>query len=400
MINEQWRLRLSGILLVVIGLGNNVLPAAIQRIAGVDYLVVAIASLCAIVAIRFKRSTVQPIAFVTVVGFLTIVAIGITSISVEGYTAAKLSGFLIALVLIVIPQLLPETSELRSSAITTMIVLTGITSVALLMVGEYTLSGRVSVWNMSPIGVARSGGVLASVGIAITLWPKVGMKGRFAGTVMVAVGLFAAALTGTRGPLLGFAGAALITLLILMRVRQISWTGLFIICGGIVSGIALAADRGVLNMSRLTSTDTSGRQELWEKTTQVIYEHPVGIGWGRLPEYLGGFAAEEGGGLYPHNVFLEIAVEGGIVGLGIFVLIILWVMLRGYFAIDKSANWRDSIPLNLLVFSLVNAMFSSDLIGNRLMWLGVGICLASITDHDRGKVTPFKAGTVSTKPRW
>ncbi|MBM7231134.1 O-antigen ligase family protein [Dietzia cinnamea] len=104
-----------------------------------------------------------------------------------------------------------------------------------------------------------------------------------------------------------------------------------------------------------------------------VLSNPVGLGWAGLEHPLNselGFPM-----YYPHNIFLEVAAEAGLIGLIVFVGVVVW-------AIVIQSKRADSAPeraiLALLVFFVVNAAVSGDVNSNRGVWLILGMCFASL----------------------
>jgi O-antigen ligase len=115
---------------------------------------------------------------------------------------------------------------------------------------------------------------------------------------------------------------------------------------------------------------SNGRFELWKDAWQTFASHPVfGIG-------TGGFGAVRPDELYPHNLFLEVGAELGIVGLLFVVGILVW----GLKSLRQS--WRFApfeerpalaLVVALTVSALVNALLSSDIQNNSALWLALGL---------------------------
>lgn len=70
---------------------------------------------------------------------------------------------------------------------------------------------------------------------------------------------------------------------------------------------------------------SSGREELWKQTVKIFFENPIwGVGWWKLTDLIGN---------QPHNTYLQILCELGIVGFIIFIIAIfisLWNFTQYY----------------------------------------------------------------------
>jgi O-antigen ligase len=77
---------------------------------------------------------------------------------------------------------------------------------------------------------------------------------------------------------------------------------------------------------------------------------------------------------YPHNLFLEIAFEEGLLGLGAFFIFLLAVG-AAIFRMLRESRWHY-LALGLLVlYCVLVSLFSGDLDDNRVMFLWVGVTL-------------------------
>lgn len=112
---------------------------------------------------------------------------------------------------------------------------------------------------------------------------------------------------------------------------------------------------------------TSGRIDIYTEAIEVIKNNPFGIGiWGYLSEIQ--YATKALGyrlGYYPHNIFIEIGMHWGLVGLIIFIIIILKV---GYRIIIME---NSSYKLLLIALILLNTkLFLSDTyISYNIFWM-------------------------------
>ena len=110
---------------------------------------------------------------------------------------------------------------------------------------------------------------------------------------------------------------------------------------------------------------SSGRMELYKDAVEVIFNNPFGIGiFGYLKEIKYAFL-----GYYPHNIFLEIGMHWGILGLVIFI-IFLFKLLK------KIANTQEkSYKIFLILLALFNLrlLLSDTYISYSFFWLLIAI---------------------------
>lgn len=108
---------------------------------------------------------------------------------------------------------------------------------------------------------------------------------------------------------------------------------------------------------------TSGRTDIYIEAIKIIKDNPLGIGvWGYLFEAKSKCLIL---GYYPHNIFIEIGMHWGIIGLIIFIIIILKV---GYRIITME---NSSYKLFLIALILLNTklLLSDTYISYNLFWM-------------------------------
>ena len=148
------------------------------------------------------------------------------------------------------------------------------------------------------------------------------------------------------------ASAGLVSLLIIYVLTQ--------------SSISAARIAGTLTGS---GTDTA-RLFLFRTAFDAIQTSPLGIGWAGFPHLADIQLASGSDFIYPHNLFLEIAVEGGWLAIGT-VAVVLLILFRRTLA--TAADLPSALALGLATFWLINALFSSDINGNRMWWASFGL---------------------------
>jgi O-antigen ligase len=111
------------------------------------------------------------------------------------------------------------------------------------------------------------------------------------------------------------------------------------------------------------------RIDAWKSAWSMIKEKPV-FGWG-----LGGYKTETAPNnwiKYPHNIFLEIQVELGIIG----TLLFLFYLIKIFSKSPRLLFPQSPLPLFpyfrlLLLMAFILAFFSKDIATNPLLWLGL-----------------------------
>jgi O-antigen ligase len=111
------------------------------------------------------------------------------------------------------------------------------------------------------------------------------------------------------------------------------------------------------------------RMILMELALREFRDHPVlGVGMGN----------SSGGIGYPHNVLLEVAAEFGLLGLSVFLLLCYFTVRQAVRSIkgNRDGNLLMRVALSLFIFSFVESMFSSNMGGNTLLFVSIGLVVA------------------------
>lgn len=247
-------------------------------------------------------------------------------------------------------------------------------------------------------------GRVASVGILILL-TYVLPRGRV--SAALSIGLLtviggALLASGGRGPILavGLALVVLAATCITLRSRR----GLIVVTYvpviiGLVAALAhfgllpantayrfslLAPD--MINQDTSESLSTRTRLDMWDSAWEAISSRPLsGLGSGGFAQWYSGKDVRE----YPHNVFLEVGSELGVLGL-VLAFLLLYIPLWTWFRSARMAMPDEEVLLRICVLGLfvagwANAMLSGDLNDNRLAWMACGLVAATCTQTPRSQ---------------
>ena len=89
---------------------------------------------------------------------------------------------------------------------------------------------------------------------------------------------------------------------------------------------------------------------------------------------IGSYSVLAGVDRYPHNIVLELLVELGIIGLFLFSQPFIKSMRDSIKMLYKSKNedWAFVMfSFSVLLFAILNAQFSGDIVSNEYIWFGV-----------------------------
>lgn len=194
---------------------------------------------------------------------------------------------------------------------------------------------------------------------------------------------------GSRGPFVALVAAGLATVLLSIvftgrRLRVVTWSAVAI--GGLLLFVFEQGDAlGERFTLLLGQGGDEARRWLYRTALRSIEENPFGIGWGgfgRLPSVS---SVVGGGGAYPHNLFLEVFVEGGVVA-GVALIVFIGFTLVRIRRVSVDAT--GTAVFALAIYWLLAAQTSSDINANRMTWVALAVGLAVWGSRDAAVVAP------------
>lgn len=246
-------------------------------------------------------------------------------------------------------------------------------------------SGRINVLNSNPIWTARYSGILALTMFALLLTKeqsqaaranrKKNFRGRSAKSKIILVcaivlSLTAIVVTGSAGPLVSAIFAMTLYMLLGFNVRiAVLFTVTFMASIVILqfSLVDVSFEGSVLD--RFTGTSIleraveGTRSDLYLLAIELGRENVGGVGIGGFVDY----AWQR----YPHNLFLEIYAEWGIISLVVAILVLISI---GVQVVRRMHS--ESVIVNFLclvcVYTLVNSMFSGDAASLKMFYAASG----------------------------
>ena len=185
-------------------------------------------------------------------------------------------------------------------------------------------------------------------------------------------------LSFSRGPILFL----LLTILIVYGLNRRNLDKKYIFRYGIIASVILIITLGIIFAfhlgkvgSRLfdfTDQNVVVRLELYKNALLTFKDHIFGIG-------IGNFRSIGVRYNYPHNMILELAAETGLIGLGIFTVMIV-KSVRGLLQLVRKCKENGSreedmliisYSISIFIFALLNAQVSGDLKANEYVWFSI-----------------------------
>lgn len=317
--------------------------------------------------------------------FATLVAASYFYTSAPDYGGSKLFRFLlIGTLLFISPFFLIFTEDDFRRFVKVFIGFSAVTAIQL--IGTLETRGQDAENDITRIG---AGWLMGMAILLLLFYPLTRERRRQRALLIFLLPLFIAGLmaSAARGPIVAMSVAVLIGMAVLLKNGQLRGATAFLLLLFLAVGAGGAylvlpqADMGKYSakagelkqlFTEGTASGTSAkRMDFYRATLSAIPDHPIlgtGIGsWSRF--YFGNDQRN-----YPHNLFLEIAFEQGLVGLAAF------LALLGLVGVSILRMIRASGPhflvLGLLVlYCVIVSSFSGDLDDNRMLWLWIGVTL-------------------------
>jgi O-antigen ligase len=243
-------------------------------------------------------------------------------------------------------------------------------------------------WHLDQRATAFGGGpnifvrvVGTGIFAALYLWGKTGKPLWVCACPLFAV---AAVLSGSRGGMLGLVVALPVCLTALRKRARGIWVAFAILAAvtmAIVAFPSFSAQVSEFWQTRYVDLTfekeyTSSRDKLFAYAWTLFCEHALaGVG-------LNGFEQATGYS-YPHNLVLNIACEGGLIGLVLLVIPFSMIARRVF----TNNTLEQKVSLSLGIFYFVANMFSGTYYDARFMWLFLLLCLAPASRQEQPTMT-------------
>ena len=189
--------------------------------------------------------------------------------------------------------------------------------------------------------------------------------------------IFGVMLSGSRGPFLAVIVSAIFILVFVLNGKdRINFIVSTFACAMLIV-VVLYAD--IINLDKFSSIERllNGVEDLGDHRNDTarlvlfkdaldafIASSGLGIGTGGFNTLPGVFAD------YPHNIFLEVAAEMGIIGFLVFILIFSYTLFYIFNLKTKGIlDVNQIIVIGLWFYTLFNACVSDDLTGNFYFWI-------------------------------
>ena len=205
------------------------------------------------------------------------------------------------------------------------------------------------------------------------------------------ISLFGLLYAGARGPVIALIVTIVVIFLLSVKwklkkpaIRVIKGTVALVLVVGLLAVIYSNEFSTLISRTNLILPDgglgksATARLYDYDRAIHAMVAAPLfGQGVGGFSKYAFGVDARA----YPHDVFLEIASELGIVGLALFLALIAFCFVQILRIRRESGGinyYMATVLLALFTFTLINAMVSGDVNDNRLFFAWIGTIYAFI----------------------
>jgi O-antigen ligase len=356
-------------------------------------LTLALAALVTVTALGvvWRRSVIPRAVFASSWIFVVLLIPILWTDFSQAYASEKVARlFTFTFLAFVAPLVLIRTAEDVRRFVWALFIVCGLLTVAAIVaphpVTRYAGSPLTDL-SGNTIGLGRVAGAVVVIGAAgliarrLRLWLGIGA---------ILVASLVLQYSGSRGPLF----SALLSVLVVFVLRPqrprlvIAIGALVVLVASLYLGFTtapeLAQNRIGSSVSGQFDQSAGTRVDLYRLAWDEAIGHPTGLGWG-------GFARVAPGPYrYPHDILLEVLVEGGWVA-GI--LFLLWLAAAWRRARGAASRFEGSAVLGLVTFMALNAMVSGDVNDNRTLFLMIGIAFASSAVLRRGSAAPPTTAT-------
>jgi len=249
---------------------------------------------------------------------------------------------------------------------------------ALSMLGSHSVSLlRINAAGSNTIALGRAVGTV--ILWLMFCWMSERLRTRYALPLLAFLSVMLVA-SGSRGPLIATALGLVILLVAyppsMRRLKHLALATVVVV-GLVILSISFLPSMSITRITSFFSGEMGesggSRMVYWQEGLQKSLENPQGLGWGGFAVHFGVF----GGAVreYPHNMLVEVFLEGGWLAGFCFLGLILFALQRALLYARRRSPAERAIFV-LLIFFLFNALASGDLNDNRLFFCFLGLALA------------------------
>jgi O-antigen ligase len=368
-------INVQSMILALFLLAGSIKETALLAWLPVDFTLLCACLLSALCLDVLLRKQLVPAQLVLVLLLFGCMLLSVLWSPSYGYTVDKITYlFTLTLLAAVAPLLLLRTDDDVRRLYTSLALISCILAfyIVLFYMPKFSQVQRLLVEGTTTIATGRIAG-MAMVWLAAVILFLAKRKLPFLVLLLLqTVVLFA---SGSRGPLLASAislfllgllqGGSIWRRLLKIGALLALLTIVLFVVSDYMPSSSIARIRYLLKGEFRTSENV--RLDLYKTGLQLIPVNPQGMGWGTFP-------SEEEGTVrrYPHNLLIEVFLEGGWMAGFVLTGFIVYAIWRTYM---RGGGMVPRSTLAFLVFFLINAMVSGDINDNRIFFAILALAL-------------------------
>lgn len=361
----------------------------LSDIAGVDFTLLAallagMAGLyCVITDAAVMRYLLPLLVFI-----LTLVPSVLATVPSE-YSSDKVSKFFVLSLPVAVSVALVAAQRQRLAYLFDLVLL----AAAFAALGSLVAPTNADLYGRSAIGGnTLILGYFSGAGVLVLIWKLLDRRLALAWGLVLGMPLLAIMVSsGSRGPLLALVLGACVLLLSRPTARQIAVAPLMVGIAALALTVApqVSLDRFSLIFSEDKGASANVRVDLWRYGLEAFSAEPfTGVGFANF-QFFNDYAV-----IYPHNLFVELLVEAGVIGL-LGAVVFLIASFGRYVRVRRVPEVQGA--LSLAAFWFVGAMFSGDLTNRELlMWVTIGLLAPALlrpTGSDDAETEQFSSSS-------
>lgn len=271
---------------------------------------------------------------------------------------------------------------------------------------EGNLGGRLAGGFLNPNAFGTSAAMTIFLNMTVLAMQGVKIRNKILGIIFIGIGVIGVLLSGSRGAMLGVVIGLLVVLKYAPSIKE---------KGKLVSMILVAGIMGLyflpqyarqnmevrVNVQNMYEGRGANRLDIWTDYLSKFSDYALtGVGLGRSREAIKDVWTVEWG--VPHNDYLEVFVEFGIIGLLLFIigLQMMWKRISSWHKIQsESKALLSAAILGLFSAWLVISFFQSNFLF-RDTWIVLGVIAAHGSTRQGKVLRETRRGERKTLPRF
>jgi O-antigen ligase len=242
---------------------------------------------------------------------------------------------------------------------------------------------------LNPNSLGIAGLVCCFLNLFVFLIPGIGPRRKALSPIFILAGAYGMMASVSRNTLVAFACGCIVITINLPLIKKVRWSiisvCLLVAASALLPGSIFKTVSKRVSVKAVTESNWSMRRELWSDYIREWDRYLfTGLGLGRSVEAVREtYTTDSHRPLIPHQMYLQILVEFGIIGLILFLAALYKLLDRGiHLASPHPDGIGNAVMLGLLTALVVYGL-TGGILGERTVWLSLG-CIAFVQTHLRG----------------